>query len=122
MILAICFATATAEDSRESIERFNWGLLADEYKWLRDMSCTNCCEGVTPGNVRKLNVEALLESCSTFRNGCGIEKRSRNVCCGGCYTGQFFVQLVSQRVKLRDKLRERLPSVMPPLGAVAAVK
>ena len=44
MILATCFATATAEDSRESVERFNW-LSTNGC----ETSCMNHCEGCYTG-------------------------------------------------------------------------
>lgn len=43
MILAACFATTTADDSRESVESFNW------LNRCETSSCPNHCEGCYSG-------------------------------------------------------------------------
>ena len=55
-----------------------------------------------------------VESSSTFRNGCGNEKRARNVRCVVCYTAVNF-RATCVATKLQDELQETLPSVTPPL-------
>ena len=49
MILSTCLATATTEDSRESIERFNWLMSTNHC----ETSCTNRCQGSYTGQCSK---------------------------------------------------------------------
>ena len=53
MILATCLPTATTEDSRESIERFNWLTSTNRC----ETSCTNHREGCHTGQCSKQSLQ-----------------------------------------------------------------
>ena len=56
------------------------------------------------GSLRK------VEPTSTSCNNCGTKKVARHVLFRVCYTGQFFVQLVSQQ-NCETSCKKRLPSL-----------
>ena len=90
MILATCFATATAEDSRKSTARFNWLMSTNRC----ETSCTNRYKGCYNGQC--------LKKKKTLRQR---TKKARNVRCGVCYTCQFLVQLRTKRCLVQHRLQ-----------------
>ena len=103
---AMILATATIEDLRESIERFNSNLI------LRKSShkvyvCTHILYGMAVEHkplrdklhesLRGVLHWAMSEKIVTVAVDCSNEKIVRHIRCWICYTRQFFMQLVLQQ-------------------------
>ena len=115
-IRVTCFATATAEDTRESNERFNWLMSTNHC----ETSCAGeSLRGVLHWAMFEKIVAALpqslrkVEPSSTFHNSCRQRKNARMTVARYVTPGNFSCNLPHN--KLRDKLHEALPSVTPPL-------
>lgn len=127
MTLATFFATATAEGSQETIERFNqWLMVDDKRKSLRGTSAERIiARSITMGNVGKILAafpQSLLElkSSSPLRNDWGNGKDARNLCCGVCYTRQILVSLAMlHRANFRLTCRRRNKIAKHVVGNVA---
>ena len=74
MILATCFATATAEEFRESTEHFNWLIRKTIDKQIAQI----VARGVTLGNVQKI-VVALPQSLQKKAPSFAVRQVARNV-------------------------------------------